>query len=112
MHELFDTPSYIYAWDSNLLDEYKTRLSSPDITVIFDEARATLNNEQISSVHIDSGLNLIVEGIEASAKPLFSKSFKSVNEAHSFSENNLPWFDDECRIKRFFFSVFVSFIHV
>ena len=27
---------YIYAWDSNLLDEYNTRLSSPDITVIFD----------------------------------------------------------------------------
>ena len=59
-----------------------------------------MNSEQISSVHIDSGLNLIVEGIEASAKPLFSKSFKAVNEAHSFSENNLPWFDDECRIKR------------
>ena len=36
---------YKYAWDSNLVHEYKTQLNSPDILGIFDEARNILNTE-------------------------------------------------------------------
>ena len=79
---------------------YYTRLCSPDVTVIFDEARDTLVSEQTSTANIDTGLNLIVEGTETCTKPLFSKPLKVRYQECSFSDNKLPWFDDNCRMKR------------
>ena len=100
--------SYKYVWDDNLLNEFKTRLCSPDVTVIFKEARDTLGSEQISPANIDTGLNLIVEGIETCTKPLFSKPLKVRYQECSFSDNKLPWFDDNCRMKRIEFYRFLN----
>ena len=100
--------SYKYVWDDNLLNEFKSRLCSPDVTVILDEARHTLVSEQISPANIDTGLNLIVEGIEMCTKPLFSKPLKVRYQECSFSDNKLPWFDDNCRMKRIEFYRFLN----
>ena len=46
---------------------------------------------------INSSLNTIVEGIES---PLFSRTCRTKKSECIFNDNNLPWFVDDCRIKR------------
>lgn len=69
-----------------------------------------MNTNHPSSVDIDSGLSLIAEGIETVSKQLFSTSLNNgVKENHSYTENNQPWFDDDCRRKR---SEFYRFLNI
>ncbi|MCG8032789.1 MAG: hypothetical protein JAZ03_11525 [Candidatus Thiodiazotropha taylori] len=91
---------YTYKWDSSLMDDYKTSLSSENTTRIFEQARSVLSLDTASTDDIDYSLNLIVEGIESCTKPLFSKQCHIKNSDNTFKDNNLPWFDEDCNIKR------------
>ena len=107
-----DTESiyYRYDWDSNLREEYKRRIEASDTVNIFDRACALINSENVTVVDIDAGLGLMVNGIENCTLPLYSKPCGSAKEiAPGFTENNLPWFDENCRIKR---SEFYRFLNI
>ena len=92
--------SFTYKWDRNLIDEYKARLRSEDTLHIFEQARTILSADFVAADEISSNFNTIVEGIESCTKPLFSRTFRTKKSECVFNDNNLPWFDDNCRIKR------------
>lgn len=98
--ENFESVQYKYVWDSSLIDEYTNRLSSAPTLNLFEQAKIKLTDDNISAEGINSSINLIVEGIELSSKPLFSKSCHTKQVEVSFIDNKQPWFDDDCRIKR------------
>ena len=101
--------NYRYVWDSNLCKEYKRRIEAPDTVNIFDRARALISSENVTVADIDTGLGSIVNGIENCTLPLFSKPCGPAKEiAAGFTENNLPWFDENC-IKR---SEFYRFLNI
>ena len=77
---------------------------------IFDRACALINSENVTVADIDAGLGLMVNGIENCTLPLFSKPCGPAKEiAAGFTENNLPWFDENCRIKQ---SEFYRFLNI
>ena len=103
-----ESVQYKYIWDKNLLDEYKARLSSADTINTFEHACMILNNDQLSPDDIVRSLNCIVEGIELCAKPLFAKTLYHDKRECIFLDNHVPWFDDDCRIKRCEFYRFLN----
>ena len=59
------------------------------------------SSDPFSPEMVNTSLDLIVEGIESCTKPLFSKPCgRSQKSECSVNDNNLPWFDDDCRTKR------------
>ena len=68
-----------------------------------DSGRCTFSTFSLLSVsHIIFWLaSCIVEGIESCIKTFFSKPCRRSQKSNcSLNDNNLPWFDDDCRIKR------------
>ena len=98
--ENIDFIYYTYKWDNTLVDDYKLSLSSEKTTRIFEQARSILSTDTSSTDYIDLSLNLIVEGIESCTKPLFSKPCHVQDSVNTFKDNSLPWFNNDCKIKR------------